>query len=493
MKELAKTLGFETFEVRAPTPAARAPLPEDHAPTPKATYAAAVATLEAQRAGPSLPPAAFWRVERYEPATDEGEPAPGRATVITDPLPEGKARGSLFDTPEAPPLTPWRHLWPTLQSALRTELPGRDPDVAALVHRWSRGETVPHIPHVRRRAWASRASLWIDQSPHLIPLWHDQRRVERGLRRVFRQALEVRWLGREETQRAATSPRGWLHGRRLDDATPVLVLGDLGELGGDGAARWRHALRGMAARGVRVTAVVPWSTRRHRERAVRGARVVAWERTRGAGRAEEERLLQMASKAAFVEPGLLRELRWLLPDADIESELRAWNDARVEAADDSVTLLRVDALTALRRDFDALDATLQAQVGAVLRRWRDGTLREVTYAETLAWCESGGDPAAAPGDVAEACAFVERLAAMLAAGTAADGSAWMHYGRSVHEGMPTAAYRSVPALARVWEIAHEGVDGAVPPEGVDVAALRALRKWPVELSLIHISEPTRPY
>jgi len=485
-RDLAFSLGFETLEpgARAPSP----PLPQDdvEAPTPEAKFAAAVAALEAQSQGPSRPPAAFWRVERYEPAPDAPEATAAPAVVITEPLLENERGGGLFDTPEAPPLTPWRHLWPTLQQALRTELPGRDPDVAALVHRWSRGEPVSRIPHLPRRAWASRASLWIDQSPHLIPLWNDQLRVERGLHRVFGRALETRWLGRRASNLALTSPRGWLHGQRLDDTTPVLVLGDLGALKTDGAVRWAGALRAMAARGVRVTAVVPWSLRRHPDRAVRGCRMVAWERARsvraGVGEAVDAGeggvvtlLLRLASVAAFVQPGLLRELRWLLPGADIEAELRAWSDPSVEEADDSVMLLRPDALTTLRQGFVALDPGLRLRVSDLLRRWHARMPGEVMIAETLRWREVSED-VPPPGDYGAACAFVERLATMLSAGTAADAEAWRHYGRVLLEGMPSSTYRELPALAKVWDVAFEGVDGAVPPEGVDVATLRALRK-----------------
>lgn len=466
-------------EVTEPAP------PPERVPTPEERHAAAVAEVEAARQ--HSVPSSFWRAERYDPAPPS---AAGEVVVIPpglrDPLAESERGGQLFATPDTTPLTPWRRLWPVLHDALRNDLPCREPDVVALVRRWTRGEPVAQIPRRRQRVWAPRASLWIDASARLVPLWRDQERVERGLRRVFGRSLRVRWLGAVAAFNARRSPRGWLAGERVDAATPVLVLGDLGALGGSDAPLWMRAVTDLQREGARVTALVPWSVRRHPRR-VTACDAVSWERrslqaaTRDAQGAVD-RLLALVSASLFVQPGLLRELRRLLPDADVETELRVWSHPSVEGADSTGLRLRAEDATALRAHFAQsaeVGAALQERVSEAIRRWHARMPREFVHAETLLWRYGVYATVAPPGDERAALAFVERLGAVLDDPTAPERASWGQYTRGLLDALPVSAQRELPALVRLREAVHEARAWALRQVGEELVATPAdgLR-WP---------------
>ncbi len=171
---------------------------------------------------------------------------------------------------------------------------------------------------------------------------------------------------------------------------------------------------------------------------------------------------------------MLRALRWLLPGADVETELSVWSHAAVNARDATGLVLRASEARAWQARFGALDDALQKRVSEVIATWHRGLPRELIYGETLAWTEIARVDA--PTDVRAARAFATRFAGVLSSGSAADPRAWRHYGRAVMAAMPPSAVKENPALAVVWDIAHEGLDDAVPPEGVDIAAVRAKRR-----------------
>ena len=95
----------------------------------------------------------FWRLETMT-FTDEPEPiavARSQSGGLTEDELLSPDR-SLFATPPTQPLAPWSRLWPVLRSALQTSVPGRDPDVPALVRALCRGKIVP-IAARRRGRW----------------------------------------------------------------------------------------------------------------------------------------------------------------------------------------------------------------------------------------------------------------------------------------------------------------------------------------------------
>ncbi|MFO0606122.1 MAG: formylglycine-generating enzyme family protein [Polyangiales bacterium] len=489
-REAAGMLGFDppAPPVATSREAARAPTAtlSPRSPEPvssKEHFAAAVAAVEAQRSAAA--PSAFWRVERYEPAPDEApaEAAMRASSEGESPLLPSERVGGLFAVPETPSVTPWRRLWPVLHEALQTHLSGRDPDVHALVRCWSRGEPVARLPRVRRRAWAPRAAVWIDASARLTPLGPDQERAVRGLRRVFGAALRERWLGRTEAAQARQSPQGWLAGERPDPTTPVLVLGDLGQVGGDEGAQWRRGVQRLRRSGIRVTAVVPWSTRRRRWCASWGCRVVSWEHrvvTRQEGDAVTE-LLALASTAVFVQPGLLRSLRWLMPGVGLEAELRAWGHPAVAGADSSGLMLRRDALAAMHAARRELPEVLRSRADALIDRWHEHMPRELVYGEALLRAQASGGEVRSKHDAA-ARAFVQRLGAMLARSAAAEHAGWRGYGRALLDALPPSAERDLPALRQIRDAVRPERAWALRQVGdALVVEARGDVRWPSEV------------
>jgi hypothetical protein len=232
----------------------------------------------------------------------------------------------VHSAPPPPPLTPWSRVWPRLQAPLRTSVPGRVPDLARMVRRMACGLPVQRIPMRPRRRWTSRLSVWIDTSARLAPFAADQEDVVARLRRsIGTEAVRVRWLTRAVQARSVEQTGDLLTGYKVDALTPILVLGDLGTYAPDERARaaWSETARRLGHAGVRLTALVPaprlrwapgiahdWQAMQWGEAAVTGPTAPEADKEL---RARAERLLQVASLAAYVHPGLLRTLRRLWP------------------------------------------------------------------------------------------------------------------------------------------------------------------------------------
>jgi formylglycine-generating enzyme required for sulfatase activity len=469
------------------------------APAPREEATAAVhGELKVQAELPEAPaiesaPVPFWRMEKMTFAdapetttTMSVEPSRG----LTDDDLRSPDR-SLFAMPKAPSLTPWSRLWPALRDALQTAVPGCDPDVPALVRAWGRGEVVRRVPRVPRRAWAARASVWVDRSARLVPFWSDQTEVVRWLRKVCgRGGLDVRLLDRSAQARAIARGGDLCAGFRADATTPVLVLGDLGTYGSPiERAAWLRTARWLQRAGARVAALVPSPDARWEPALAKAWAAVSWERgRRGVGAVvrreprhwEEraERLLALVSPALLVQPGLLRAMRRLLPawEADAATEADVWSHADVRTADATGLLLHAEAAERRRGEFaSGVDAWLKDRIAEQIRDWHSGMPKELLRAETLAWLALSPEGAISPGNVEDALGFAQRLAATARAGqgesTLAAGV--QRYGRVLLAGMPAAIYDAVPNLKMVWAAAFQGVSGINVPAGLDARSLYA--------------------
>jgi formylglycine-generating enzyme required for sulfatase activity len=474
----AELLGFETpVEVRAEatTPAA---LPIEPAP---------VAPVAPE--APAAWPVPFWRLDEMTFTEDPEHIAVpvARPAGLTDDDLRSPGR-SLFDTPPAPPLAPWSRLWPALREALQAPGEGRDPDVGALLRAWGRGDVVRRVPRVPRRAWAGRASVWVDRSPRLVPFWSDQDDVCRRLRKVCgRTGLDLRILDARAQARALARRGDLSAGFRPSEGTPVLVLGDLGAYASEGEqAAWRVTARRLGDAGVRVAALVPCPAARWDRRAARAWAAVPWERGRTSGalggepaarKERAERLLRLASPALLVQPGLLRALRQLLPawQADAGTEADAWAHEGVRAADATGLVLHAEAAERWRTELAAgADADLLARVSEAIGRWHGALPQELLRAETLVW-HALFPGAATPGKLADAQGFAHRLAATARAGESdpAFAAGVRRYGRALLAAVPESAYEVFPDLRIVWAAAFQGVSGVAVPPGVDPQALSA--------------------
>src|SRR5262249_51552550 len=150
-------------------------------------------------------------------------------------------------------------LWSRLRTALQAAQPGREPDVAALLRTWARGECLRRIPRLERRTWATSAALWIDRSSRLTPFWDDQEMVHRQLVQLCGAAAIERRVLDANGQASLAAWCGDLIGQPLPDpAMPVLVLGDLGFYGTESdRACWLRTARRLLRSSVRIAALVP--------------------------------------------------------------------------------------------------------------------------------------------------------------------------------------------------------------------------------------------
>ncbi len=437
----------------------------------------------------------LWRFEamtfRDEP--DVSEPTHDEVQGLTPEDIHGSGQ-SLFATPKPTPLAPWSKLWPRLRHALMATVPSREPDVAKWVHRVAQGEMVTRIPRLERKAWPARLSIWIDRSRRLIPFWADQIEVCRLLYKVCdRRGLDIRRLD-ASTQNSLLRRRGdFVDNAGLDGQTPLLVLGDLGCLGTDAdRLAWRNTAEHLRRREIGLSALVPLGPARWNRSLARIWRAIPWEQGRsrnGTGLSKNtktlseraEQLLRIVSLAAYVQPGLLRALRLLLPpdQADASTEADVWNHADVRGADAAGMVLHADAAEKWRNAFAAEnDAGLKERVSQTIRHWHEGLPRELLRAETLVWL-SVAPNVRAPGDERDALEFAARLEG--SAITSGDDPQWAElvkrYGHALLAGMPAAIYERIPALQTVWVASFQGV---AAPGGIDPAAIRRKLERPGE-------------
>lgn len=418
--------------------------------------------------------AGFFRVE----AAVERDPVAQvtlvpEATLTREDL-NSKPRASL---PSAPRLAAWSTLWSRLQVALQSLRPGRDPDVAALVRAWSRGQGFDRMPRRVRRTWTASASLWIDRSSRLTPFWDDQEMVYQQLVRLCGvAAIRPRTLDALRQSSLASWCGDLVGPYPPDPAVRVLVLGDLGLYGtSTDRARWlRTALRLRRER-VRVAALVPCPTNRWDRELARVWNATPWERAstadaRGTPEARAEALLRLIAPTALAQPGLLRALRRLLPaaDADASTEVDVWRHADVQAADASGLVLKADASARWREQFAAaVPAAIRSEVSRLIDRWHGNWRAELLHAETINWIALGLPDA--PGSSDEAEAFIQRVAATVCANDTAKVDVTMvnRYGRHLLGAFPDSGYPRWPALKKVWSAAFADMPDARLPTTIE--------------------------
>ncbi len=445
--------------------------------------------------GPGGQPATLWRLETMtftEGPVPELEDRAPRELPLSDE--ELVTPGSLTATPRPAPLTLWSRLWPALRAALQASVPGRDPDLPALVRAWGRGEVVQRVPRVARRVWAGRATVWVDRSRRLAPFWSDQVDVCRRLRGVCGQVgLDLLVLEARTQARVLAHHGDMLAGYRPNPESPVLVLGDLGIYGSARErAAWLATGRRLARAGVRAAALIPGPPARWDPGVVRAWSSLSWDRAcrRGARvarrdpdfwEARADRLLRLASPAALVQLGLLRALRLLLPasEADAATELDAFGHESVRAADVTGLVLHAEAAVRLRQEFaEHVSDALKAEVSALIHRWHEGLPRELLQVETLAWLGLvPPEVVAPPGDADDARRFAARLEASARQTDRDQDPARRAVLRRFEQrallSMPARVFQAVPSLKLVWAAAFDGVEGVRVPAGLDPAALRA--------------------
>ena len=347
-----------------------------------------------------------------------------RPRTVSEELETAELSLSL-DRPEKRPITPWPALLPELQKVLSTREPGYRVDVDRFVHRLGRGEPMQRMPVQKERFWVRRLQILDDRSRRLMPYWSDQIDVADRL-----DAL----LPDHAVDFARISDGLGAPVRLLDDGTygdyvepeansVVLVLGDLGCLakdGGEASRFWQSFGQRLVEVGARPMALIPCGPDRWARELSRDWTLIPWDRLSYSARLSPEgrqsrmaQLLALLSPALEIEPGLIRDIRQLLPDGDADAALEAdllQSGALRSTASVSATLAR-DRLARHRGSFREEARPLQQAAVERIRSWRTGRRPSVWYAE-IAGLGSDAEDILGPykDDLSAAAAFMEALA-----------------------------------------------------------------------------------
>ncbi len=295
-----------------------------------------------------LPPIRHWIPTRIETVGDVEQqqlarpPAELTSDTIADDIDDEKNWVFHFDTPTPPTLLQWSQLWPFLRLILSEPCATRTPDLPPLLRSISLGRPIQRLPLLQKDRWASRVWLLLDRRIDLVPYWHDYRQVCQGLEKLRGshglEVIDVVVDGDELRSRRS----GEVIPLPTSDVT-VLALGDLGQYDPPQAQAWREWGRQARARGVHTWALCPCPRDRwledferswhraywdHSERLPRhpcGQRPSSRHARRHSPHHEALALLRLLSPAVRVEPGLLRDGRYLLPHgmADVGTEYDA--------------------------------------------------------------------------------------------------------------------------------------------------------------------------
>ncbi|HEX4953195.1 MAG TPA: formylglycine-generating enzyme family protein [Thermoanaerobaculia bacterium] len=486
LSALARSLGF----VVAPRPPGD-PEPESgeaSSPPP----AAATQAVASQEAG-NLAPVPFWRLERVEHLEVETEPAQPAAP----PFGELELGQRSFAIPRAPlPIVAWSRLWPHLQAAFHTEKEGRALDTARLIEVWCRGEAPRRLPRRKAAGWSGRVTLLLDRSHRLVPVWRDQDELySRLCRTLGAGALQV-------LESRATEPGLWRRGagkprRRLPAFAPgeaVLACSDLGSYAGAAERqRWRWLGEALRAQAVRVRALVPSPAGRLASNQVRPWQPIDWEAPgrppvspgRPEGRDEfperSERLLRLLSWALRVEPGLLRQVRHLLPasQADLGTEIDTWGQPQLRGASSIARYLEPGSAGPWRESFGSAPPPLRAAIVAALKRWHGVQAPEIWFLEVLGLAAAGLLPEGLEGEVLRARRFLHRLASTVLAPDVGTGKAhaaslaWLAWAAAR---IPPELWQDPelgPELTRAWALAAARDPSQGLPAGMPLRWLAA--------------------
>ena len=338
-----------------------------------------------------IPDLAFWLptkyVRRYD-AEQEKKNKNENDRKGKDPAAEKRCDWTWTSPPVAiprqRPLAPWSDVWPRLRQSFAWQVRGGKIDFPKLVDRIARQELIRQIPRQMAPAENGRLTVIRDFSPHLAPYFADQAELITRLSRVFPpQSFTILWgQDPEILQRQIGGIAGteFVRGEPIPGSR-ILVLGDLGVLSTDRTVSQSWLRWGVSQRltGCPLLALFPGGLHRVPDRLRTLFDVQSWQSDRsvpittGSVRQQQvQTLLTLAAPALRLEPGLLRDLRQLLPQlADAALEADVWNSPLLSSRHfAAATIDRRLVQEQLRPAFEALLTSLQERVLDCLCRWR---------------------------------------------------------------------------------------------------------------------------
>lgn len=288
--------------------------------------------------------------------------------------------------PSYQPIQSWRRIGPRLHSILDPFRQSHRIDIKKLVRSIAQREFIHRLPRVERRRWNGELFVIADKSPHLIPYFTDQDSVARQLVQLMSNRTVTRLVGNSPYQLYEKNIVQDGHGDEMTMRQPnvgcrVLVLGDLGALlsSETGWQTWHAWGQEMKQQGCELLALVPCSVRRLPRALLNLFTVQSWqgnevEDVRNEIQRDQlvEKILTLAAPADRLEPGLLRDLRQLLPEAaDVSLESDVWMSPLLSSNHPvAATIDRQVAKARLRPGFESLPVDLRRKVLAVIRSWR---------------------------------------------------------------------------------------------------------------------------
>ena len=372
----------------------------------------------------------FWHVARHE--------VHASAVTPSDTVSDAVARRSKGDMQAMPPLEPfgeWARLWPRLYELIADRVPGRSPDVRAIVRDVSQGRPIESLPRLTIRRWPERLLLWADADEESVLLWPDRNALGARLTPLcgrLRFGGPDRWHPGESVLRLDAVPE---HAR----AFGVRV----------------------ESQGGRATALTLCKQR------VPGWRGSAWTAAASGGDRTQRahRLRVMLSAVGVVQPGLLRAVRALLPmsEADVQTELDVWRGPGVARRGvDGLMFTPADAET-WRAEFARLPDDLQARIHQTVTDWRAHTPSELKHIESLLWTRLS---AATPPlfDPAIARAFLDGVSRKMCGGRSKTLRVFARVASEQLLAFATPDNGLRAAVSRLWFAGHHGMAIDVPTQ-----------------------------
>ncbi len=252
---------------------------------------------------------------------------------------------------KAPPLAPWKRLWPFLHLVLGAQREGRSMDVASAVAELSQGRVLKRIPYRLIRSWTTTCQIVVEICPRTDMFRDDFAELCTKVMQMRGSAgLDIVVL--RDGPAALCRPDVFQEqGYRIPEpGTPVLILSDLGhyDSSGNESRAWCRFTRSLKKKGLQPVALTPTPPRLWNAALANLILLVSWDRGRKlptvlhrpslAKRAEafssSDKLLNLLAPSIRVEPPLLRAIRFLLPmqNADVAEEAAAWLHTDVSAS-----------------------------------------------------------------------------------------------------------------------------------------------------------------
>ena len=289
-----------------------------------------------------------------------------------------------LERPKLRPLATWPVLKPRLSRLLAALDVGRRIDEEKLVKKLASREFLERVPRRQRRGWNGHYYIVVDESEQLIPYFEDQRFVVRELVRVLpKGAVEVLYgYGpRSLSRRVETHKTVRYLPHPPEPGSRILILSDLGCLATCNhlPQAWLQWGREQRAAGSRLMGLFPGCLSRVRRDLLQLYELESWQQHRAdcvMDPAERQRmvlqLLEMCGPALRIEPGLLRDLRHLLPngsDASLEAEF--WQHPYVcVSGPGPAAIHRQAAQQKLLKGFESHKEHVRSRVLECIRRWR---------------------------------------------------------------------------------------------------------------------------